>query len=245
MQFEAIHYEADVIMIGALYRPKSTEPAPGVLVFSDIFGLGDHAHERAAQLAELGYVAIAADIHGEGKVLATELAMQQLGAFQANPSLALGRAQAALTKLCSLPDVDVTRIAAIGFCFGGALAFDLARAGTDLLAAVGFHSTLSTSNPHGASLIKGKILAFIGSEDPIVPAEQRVNFESEMRASTVDWQLHVYGGTYHSFTDRRVDAWGRPAVSRYNAAADQRSWAAMRTLLEGVFQNDGAMSSAA
>jgi dienelactone hydrolase len=235
VQRETLRYEADVPMAGILYRPERTEPRPGVLVFSDIFGLGDHARERAARLAEQGYVALAADLHGGGQILAFEPAMQQLAKFQANPHIACERGDAALARLRDVPGVDATRVAAIGFCYGGTLALEMARRGAVLSAVVGFHSGLATSNPNGAALIKGKVLACVGSEDPAVPAAQRAAFEAEMRASPIDWQLHVYGGVYHTFTDRRCDAWGKPDFARYSAAADRCSWTSMRALLDEAF----------
>jgi len=234
-QTEALRYHADVSLLGTLYRPEQTRPAPAVLVFSDIFGLGDHARERAARLAEQGYVVLAADLHGDGQILAFEPAMKQLASFRDHPEIPLGRADAALARLSEMPWVDAPRIAAIGFCYGGTLALEMARRGAPLCAVVGFHSGLATSNPTGAALIKGKVLACIGSEDPVVPADQRAAFEAEMRAGGVDWQLHLYGGAYHTFTDSRCDAWGKPDFARYNAEADRRSWASMCALLDEAF----------
>lgn len=235
MQTETLLYDADVPMAGTLYRPERTGPCPAVLVFSDIFGPGDHARERASRLAERGYVAFAADLHGSGQILPAEQAMEQLQRFYANPGLTCGRGDAALARLCGLPGVDAARIAAIGFCYGGTLALEMARRGAALSAVVGFHSALATSNPNGAAQIKGKVLACIGSEDPSIPADQRAAFEAEMRAAGVDWQLHLYGGVYHTFTDWRCAAFGLPDFARYDAAADRRSWAAMCALLEQVF----------
>lgn len=234
MRIEAISYSADVAMTGMLYLPDRRGRLPGVLVFSDIFGLGDHARERAQRLAELGYAAFAADLHGGQRVLGTEAAMAELGKFCAEPDRPCARGEAALKAFVEHPSVDPAHIAAIGFCYGGTLSLEIARRGGPLAAVVGFHSGLATSNPAGGTRIRGKILACIGSEDPAVPAEQRAAFEAEMRAAGVDWQLNVYGGVYHTFTDRRSDAWRRPDFARYNADADRRSWTAMRLLLEEV-----------
>jgi dienelactone hydrolase len=235
VQIETLRYEADVPMAGALFRPAHTGSSPAVLVYSDIFGLGDHTRERAQRLAERGYFALAADLHGNGQNLAYDQAMNQLSQFHADPDLPCGRGDAALAGLRGVSGVDATRIAAIGFCYGGTLCLEMARRGAPLSAVVGFHSGLATTNPGGATAIKGKVLACIGGEDPIVPAAQRAAFEAEMRAARIDWQLHVYGGVYHTFTDRRCDAWGRPDFARYDAAADRRSWAAMSALLDEVF----------
>ncbi|WP_313805892.1 dienelactone hydrolase family protein [Sphingobium sp.] len=234
---ETINYDADVPMQGTVYRPSGTRNAPAILVFPDIFGLGEHAHERAERLAGLGYVAMAADLHGSARLLDFPDAMAELDRFYAEPDLPLGRADAALACLRNIDGVDADRIAAVGFCYGGTLAFEMARRGAPLAASIGFHSGLTTNNPDGASRVTGKILACIGSEDPAIPAEQRTAFEAEMRAANVDWQLHVYGGVYHTFTDRRCDkVIGQPNFARYDAVADHRSWNAMSSLLREVFQ---------
>ena len=232
MKVETIAYEADVALLGTLYLPDRGVPAPGVIVFPDIFGLGDHAHERAERLAALGYSVLAADLHGGARVLQVDAAMGQLALFRAEPDRPLARGAAAFKRLAEHPSVDAGRIAAIGFCFGGTLALELARSGGALAGVVAFHSGLATLNPQGGALIRGKVLACIGSEDPDVPPEQRAAFEAEMRAAGVDWQLHVYGGVYHTFIDWRADARGRPDFARYDASADQRAWAAMAGLLE-------------
>ncbi|HKT16062.1 MAG TPA: dienelactone hydrolase family protein [Allosphingosinicella sp.] len=238
MKTETLNYDADVPMVGTLFRPDGAEAAPAILVFSDIMGIGDHSRERAARLAERGYVAFAADLHGNGQILPAEQALEQLERFYANPDVTCGRGEAALAQLQGVPGVDATRIAAMGFCYGGTLSFEMARRGAPLSASIGFHAGLATSNPNGGASIKGKVLACIGSEDPAVPPEQRAAFEAEMRAAGVDWQLHLYGGVYHSFTDWRCDAAGLPEFARYNAAADQRSWAAMCGLLDEVFDRE-------
>ena len=240
MKTETLNYEADMPMVGTLFRPDGAGLAPAILVFSDIMGIGDHSRERAARLAERGYVALAADLHGNGRILPPDQAMEQLERFYQNPDLTCGRGDAALARLCAMPEVDATRIAAMGFCYGGTLSFEMARRGAPLSASIGFHAGLATSNPNGAALIKGKVLACIGSEDPAVPPEQRAAFEAEMRAAGVDWQLHLYGGVYHTFTDWRCDAFGMPDFARYDAAADRRSWAAMCGLLDEVFEQGAA-----
>jgi len=235
MQIEQVSYGEDGTLKGTLYGAGGSDKRPGLIVFPDIFGLGDHARGRAHRLAGLGYVVLAAELHGDGRMLAFEQAMDEFASFNANPALPCGRGQAAWRFLHDTAGVDADRIGAVGFCYGGALAFELARLGMPLAAAIGFHATLGTSNPDGASKVTAKILACIGSEDPIVPAEQRAAFEREMRAADVDWQLHLYGGVYHSFTDRRSDGAGQPEVTRYSPSADRRSWAAMVALLDEVF----------
>lgn len=238
MRTETIAYQADVPLAGTLYLPEQSGPAPGVLVFPDIFGYGDHALERAERLAGLGYAALAADLHGNQRTLETEPAMAELERFYAEPDRPRGRGDAALKALADHPGVDATRIAAIGFCYGGRLALEMARRGAPLAAVVGFHSSLVSSYPQGSNLIRGKVLACIGSEDPGVPVEERLSFEAEMRAAGVDWQLHLYGGVYHTFTNWRADNWGRPDFARYDAGADRRSWTSMIAILRETLGSD-------
>ncbi|HKT84510.1 MAG TPA: dienelactone hydrolase family protein [Novosphingobium sp.] len=236
MRIDALSYNADVTMAGTLYRPEGIGSAPAVLVFPDILGVGDHSRERAARLAERGYIAFAADLHGNGQALSIPDALEQLERYDEDPEVTFRRAEAALARLREVPEVDTQRIAAIGFCYGGMLSLEMARRGAPLSAVVGFHSRLATSNPNGGKLIRSKVLACIGSEDPDVPEGQRTAFEAEMREADVDWQLHLYGGVYHAFTDWRCDAAGIPHFARYDAAADRRSWMAMCALLEEAFQ---------
>jgi dienelactone hydrolase len=107
------------------------------------------------------------------------------------------------------------------------MALELARSGADIACAVGFHSGLATVDPQDARNIKGKVLVCLGADDPSIDAAQRSAFEAEMRDARVDWQMHLYGGVVHSFTNPDADRMGRPQMARYDVAADARSWAAM------------------
>lgn len=245
MNTETISYQADVPLAGTLFLPDTPEPVPGVLLFPDIFGYGDHVLERAEMVSQLGYAAFASDLHGGQRLLEREPAMAELERFYAEPDRPCGRAEAALRSLSAHPGVDGSRIAAIGFCYGGRLALELARRGAPLRAVVGFHSSLVSTLQPSEHRILGKVLACIGSEDPGVPVEERLAFEAEMRTAEVDWQLHVYGGVYHSFTNWRADSLGRPDFARYDARADKRSWAAMQALLEETLGNGEAARSGA
>ena len=136
------------------------------------------------------------------------------------------RATAALEVLKARKEVDTTRLAAIGYCFGGTTSLELGRAGCDLKAIVGFHSGLVTVRPQDARNIKGKVLVCIGADDPIIPPEQRAAFETEMKAAGIDWRLQLYGGAGHSFTNPAADSRGMEGFF-YHEATDRRSWNAM------------------
>jgi dienelactone hydrolase len=137
---------------------------------------------------------------------------------------------AALRALCSQPDVDAGRGAAIGYCYGGAAALELARTGADLKAVVGFHSGLITARAHESINIKGKVLIYLGADDPFVPVQHRQSFEADMTAAGVDWRMILHGGVGHSFTNPDVDALGIEGMA-YHASADRLSWSAMLELL--------------
>jgi dienelactone hydrolase len=242
MPGQELRYEADGLgMVGALYRPSAPRagPAPGVLVFPEAFGLGAHALERAERIAEeLGYVALACDLWGERRQM-TSLpeVMPMLQALTADIPAIQARVTAPLTALTAQAGVDGDKIAAIGFCFGGTLAFELAAGGADLRAAIGFHSGLKVPSlaAGGASRIRGKVLAMIGQDDPAIPPDTRADFIRVLSEAGVDWQMTLYGGVVHSFTNPAADAAGNPAVLRYDAGADRRSWRQMTGLLEEAF----------
>jgi dienelactone hydrolase len=232
-----ISYDADGrTMIGTLALPDGDDARPGVLVCHEGPGLDDHARARAARLAdELGYVAFALDYHGDGKPLADrDQMMARIGEFHADPLRTRAVGTAGLDVLLAEPRTDQTRLAAIGYCFGGTLSFELARGGADLKAAVGFHAGLRTARPEDAKHIKGKVLALIGADDPIVNNEQRREFEEEMTAGGVDWQLVVYGGAVHSFTNPRASQVDLPGID-YHEPTDRRSWQAMCDLFAETF----------
>jgi dienelactone hydrolase len=223
-------------MVGTLALPDGNDRRPGVLVCHEGPGLDDHARAVAARLAdELGCVAFALDYHGDGKLLESrDEMMARIGEFRTDPLRARAIGAAGLDVLCAEPQTDATRLAAIGYCFGGTLSFELARGGADLKAAVGFHAGLGTARPDDAKNIKGKVLALIGADDPIVNNDQRREFEEEMTAGGVDWQLVVYGGAVHSFTNPRASQIDLPGIA-YNEPTDRRSWQAMCDLFAEVF----------
>jgi dienelactone hydrolase len=241
MAGQDLRYEADGLsMIGRLCRPASPRAGgtPGVLVFPEAFGLGAHALERAERIAdELGYAALACDLWGERK-LVTSLpeVMPMLGALTADIPAIQARVTAPLKALAAQAGVDGGRIAAIGFCFGGTLSFELAAGGADIRAAIGFHSGLKVpSLAGGAQAVKAKVLAMIGQDDPAVPEDTRAEFIRVLSEAGADWQMTLYGGVVHSFTNPEADKAGMPNVLRYDERADRRSWAQMKDLLAEAF----------
>jgi dienelactone hydrolase len=222
-------------MVGHLaIDDEQSGPRPGVLVCHEGPGLDEHAKDRAERLAGLGYAAFALDYHGEGKPLERDEVMERLGVLMGDPDTTRELGRAGLAILLAQAEVDPTRVAAIGYCFGGTMALELARDGADLAAVVGFHSGLGTRRPAQAGGVKAGILVCIGADDPLVPAEQRAAFEEEMRAADVDWRMNIYGGAVHSFTNPSADLAGIPAVA-YSQRTDQRSWRAMLDFFDERF----------
>jgi dienelactone hydrolase len=236
MRTETVTYEADGLHFRSeLFVEAGTEPKPGVLVFPEAFGLGDHARHRAEGLAKLGYAALACDVHGDGRLL-TDLgeAIGLLKPLYADTRRMRARGLAALAALKAREEVAPDRTAAIGFCFGGTMSLELARSGAGLQAVVGFHSGLSTTAPKtDAKAYRGRVLVCIGADDPFITPEERTAFEDEMRNAGVDWQMHLYGGVVHSFTNTEAAKRNNPAM-RYSEAADKESWAAMQELFSAT-----------
>lgn len=235
MHDESITYEVDGLRMESrlLFEPGHGR-RPGVLVFPEAFGLDSHAIERATRLAKLGYVALACDLHGEGRVIGDlQQAMAELQPLFDAPSRTRVRATAALSALAARPEVDATRIAAVGFCFP--MSLELARSGAAIKAAVGFHTSLATKAPvvHH-DVVKARVLVCIGADDPFITPQQRTEFESEMRGAGANWEMNLFGGTVHSFTNNEAEKRNLPDAIRYNAQADARAWASALALFATV-----------
>jgi dienelactone hydrolase len=231
-------YVADgVTMIGDFFADGSQAAArPGVLVYPDARGLDDVARRSARRLAEVGFAALACDLYGDGRYIAdADEAIALARPMAQNPQVARRRAQASFDALVGQTGVDPRKVAAIGYCFGGNIAVELARGGADLLASIAFHGGVVAPSPDESRKIKGKVLICTGAEDPYITVEQRAAFEKDMSQSGVDWRMHVYGQVFHSFTNPEADKIGKPEASRYDAGADARSWTEMLSLLQEVF----------
>jgi dienelactone hydrolase len=228
MKIETLTYSSgETKFHGYLADPEGSGRRPGVLVAHEAPGLNDHPKRRARMLAELGYVALAVDMYGNGRVAGKGEDAQQLMAPLREDVPRLRRhVRAGFDALAALPNVDPKRLGAMGYCFGGLAVLELARMGAPLAGVVSFHGILATKTPEDAKNITAKILVCTGAEDPLVPPEQVAAFSAEMTKAGVDWQVITYGGAKHAFTNPEAN---RPPVLQYAAAADARSWEAMRS----------------
>ena len=219
-----------------VWDETQTGPRPGIVVFPEAFGLNEHARVRAERLAQLGYVALAADTHGAGAVY-NDMAslMPHMKVLLEDRAEWRSRARAALDALIAQPQVDRKRTAAIGFCFGGATCLELARTGAHLAAIATFHAGLVTELPGDVGKISAKVLVCHGADDPLMSKDTNEAVMSELRRDKVDWQFVYYGNTVHSFTDPTADSRNTPAF-KYSQSAEVRSWAAMRQLFDEAFQ---------
>ena len=230
---ETLTYSADGLNFKSqFYVPDGARNRAAVLVFPEAFGLSENAITRAKRLAEMGFAALACDLHGDAKREEDlQKAVVLLQPMFDDPTKTRARASAALAALSARPEVDASRIASIGYSFGGLMSLELARMGAAIKAVVGFHSGLDTKMPAPAdSKPKPRILVCIGAADPMIPPEQRAAFEAEMNAAQADWQMHIYGNVVHSFTSHDAAKRNLPDAIRYDEKADAMSWAALTQL---------------
>ncbi len=209
---------------------------PAVLVVHEWVGINPYIRQRTEQLAKLGYIAFAADIYGKGiRPQNPKEAAAQAAIYKSDRKLMRARAEAGLDVLRKHQLTDPGRIAAIGYCFGGTTVLELARSGADVAGTVSFHGGLDTPNPADAKNVKGKILALHGADDPVVPVKDVLAFQDEMRKAGVDWQMNIYGGAVHSFTNPASGNDNTKGVA-YNEKADKRSWEAMKLFFSEIFR---------
>jgi dienelactone hydrolase len=220
----------DVVLEGYLAHDDALRgKRPGVLVVHEWDGHNPYVRQRAEQLARLGYVAFALDMYGKGvRGKDAKESAALAGIYKGDRKLMRARAGAGLDVLRKQARVDPSRLAAIGYCFGGTTVLELARGGADLVSVVIFHGGLDTPTPEDARNIKGKVLALHGGDDPLVPVKQVEVFQEEMRKGGVDWQFVSFGGAVHSFTNPEAGSDNSKGVA-YNERADRRSWEAMKT----------------
>ncbi len=209
------------------YDDSGPAKKAGILVVHEWNGVGDHVKSRVEELAKLGFVAFAADIYGAGiRPNNPKDAGLEATKYKTNRSLLRARANLALEQLKRSPRVDIQKLAAIGFCFGGTTVLELARSGAEVAGVVTFHGGLDSPKSEDGKHIKGKVLVLHGADDPFVPEDQIKLFENEMKSNKVDWQMIKYGGAVHSFTNKSAGTDNSKGAA-YNELADKRSWKAM------------------
>jgi dienelactone hydrolase len=242
VQTETVAYQAgDTALRGYLaYDDAAAGKRAGVLVFPEWWGLNDYPKERARLLAGMGYVALAADMYGNGLAATDPTEAGKLaGQFRANwenggRTLMRERAQAALAALAKDPRVDPERLGAIGFCFGGTCVLELAYSAPELTAAVTFHGSLTAPEPADLPRIKAHFLILHGADDPTVKPEAIIALQEGLRQAKADWEMIYYGGAVHGFSNPANDASPNHAIVAYNAEAARRSWETMREFFTEV-----------
>ena len=238
---EEVSYSADgTTLKGYIARPaKADGKRPGVLVVHEWWGNNDYPRKRADMLAQLGYVALALDMYGDGKVASHP---KDAGAFagevRKHMDVAEKRFRAALALLASQRDVDTGRIAAVGYCFGGGMVLEMARRGLPLAGVVSFHGSLPTQTPARPGGVKAKVLVLNGADDPFVKPEQIEAFKKEMDAAGVDYRFINYPGAVHAFTNPDATENGKKfnMPLAYNADADRKSWEEMQRLFGAILK---------
>jgi dienelactone hydrolase len=236
---EVAYTAGEVTMKGYLaYDDAIKGRRPGVLVVHEWWGHNEYARKRANMLAELGYVALAVDMYGDGKQAAhPDDAGKFAGAVMQNTEGAKARFMAAMDLLKKNPHTDPTRLAAIGYCFGGAVVLHMARFGVDLKGVVSFHGNYATQTPAPAGKVKAKVLVCHGEDDVFIKQEQIDALKKEMADAKVDFQFIAYPGAKHSFTNPDADQYAKQfnLPLAYNADADKKSWEDMQTFFKKIF----------
>lgn len=237
-----IDYQVDgVHFTGYLaYDSSITIKRPGVLVVHEWWGHNEYARKRAEMLAEMGYVALAVDMYGDGKIADhPDDAGKFMKEVTSNMQQAEKRFLAARKLLNEHMYTDVNKNAAIGYCFGGGIVLHMARVGTDLNGVVSFHGSLGTQSPAEPEVVKARILVLHGADDPFIPTEQVDSFKEEMQNAGALYEFVAYPNVRHSFTNPQADEFGQkfnlPAL-QYNREADEDSWNRMQMFLEAVFE---------
>lgn len=225
------YQDQGVALRGRVYFDDSLGPRPAVLVSHAWGGRNSFSNGQAEKLAKLGYVGFALDMYGVG---VTGETVQECSAlmtpFMEDRAMLARRIKLAVATVRALPEVDATRIAAIGFCFGGLCVLDLARSGADVRGVVSFHGLLK-GNGLPPNKITAKALVLHGDADPLAPCEDVIAFRDEFNAAGNDWQLHVYGKTLHAFS---MPGANMPGTAAYNAVAEARSMKSMQEFLAEV-----------
>ncbi len=237
---EAVTYNADTVTMNGFvaYDSANTAKKPVVLIVHEWWGLNEYTKSRARQLAELGYLAMAIDMYGNGKQAENpEIAGRMATAFYSNPSMARTRFDAALAYVKSLPAADSTQIAAIGYCFGGTQVLNMAKLGSPLKGVVSFHGGLA-GVPANKNLLTAAVLVCHGEADSFVPAAEVTQFKKEMDSIGADYSFKGYVNATHAFTNPGATETGKKfnMPIEYNAAADSASWNDMKAFFARIFR---------
>ncbi len=235
LQTQKIEYrDQDVVLEGyCAYDDSAPVKKPAVIVAHDWSGRNDFACQKAEELAELGYVGFALDMYGKGLLGKSNEEKQSLMMpLLNNRDLLRRRVLAALETVSRLDYVNTAKIGAIGFCFGGLCALDLARADVDVRGVVSFHGNLTPPPGKNPTPTRTKILVLHGHDDPLVPPALVTTFENEMTKVRADWQLHIYSNTQHAFTNPHANDTNLGLI--YNNLTAKRSWMAMKNFLDEV-----------
>lgn len=234
-----IKYAFDTVMMNGYvaYDSSFTDKRPVVLILPEWWGVGNFVKGRANQLAEMGYLAMVVDLYGNGKYVETPQEATALSApFYENPYMSKNRFDAALAQIKANPYADTNRIAAIGYCFGGAQVLNYARLGENLNGVVSFHGNLVGVIPEENTIL-AKILVCHGADDKFVPAEEVALFKKQMDSVGASYQLKSYANATHAFTNPDATATGEKfkIPIAYNAIADTASWADMKAFFKTIF----------
>jgi dienelactone hydrolase len=237
---ENVTYMADGVSLKGfvVYDESRTGKRPAVLVVPEWWGLNDYTRSRARQLAALGYVAMAVDMFGDGKIAANPQQAQEYTApFYKDPKLSKSRLDAALTKVKEYKQTDAAHVAAIGYCFGGSAVLNYAKLGADLNGVVSFHGGLK-GVPAQKDLLKAKILVCHGAADKFVSQQDVDAFKHEMDSIGAGYTFKAYANATHAFTNPDATKIGKQfnMPIEYNAIADKASWSDMQVFLAGVFK---------
>ncbi|HEX5653842.1 MAG TPA: dienelactone hydrolase family protein, partial [Chitinophagaceae bacterium] len=221
-----------------VYDENKEGPRPAVVVIPEWWGLNDYIKGRAKKLAELGYIALAMDMYGDGKTADNPDSAGKLATpFYQKPQMAKARFDAALAKLRSYPQADSSKLAAMGYCFGGGMVLNLARLGENLKGVVSFHGSL-LGTPADKNLLKADILVCHGAADPFVPQSEVDQFKQQMDSIGARYTFKAYEGATHAFTNPNATAVGEKfkIPIAYNAAADTASWKDMKDFFNTIFK---------
>ncbi len=225
------YHDGHVALAGELYPPSSPANGHAILVVHEADGIGGNVRRHCRMLADLGYFAMAADMHGYGEPLTGDAMQRALDDFRQDPDLIRGRVAAGFNALLAVTGMSADHSAAVGFCFGGYAALELARSGSSVAAVASFHGLLTTARAAQPGEVAAAMVVFTGARDPLAPAKDVAAFEQEMTAAGADWQLTSYGNALHSFTNRDVDRMGDPRMA-YDPIAHHLSWNAALDFLE-------------